>query len=69
MQSSAAPIGITEQQLEQYLEKANGYLRKVTWTPKPGIIPAEPVESQRMKVWRESSLAGNITQEESLAEN
>lgn len=67
MQSSAAPISVTELQLEQYLEKANGYLRKVAWIPKPGIVPTEQAESQRMKVWRESSSAGSNSQEESLA--
>lgn len=53
------PLPIKQEQLEEFTRRANGFLAKVEWRPKPGVLPADtsaPGDPNRPS-YRESSIS------------
>ena len=66
MDTSTSWLPIKQEDLNEFTRQANGFLAKVEWQPKPGIMDDAPASSSTGPSYRESSLQTATTESVSL---
>lgn len=65
MVSSGSFLPITQEELDEFTRRANGFLARVEWRPRPGALP-QSSEDEGENRWRESVVESGSAQQVSL---